>query len=179
MSLAEYIHNYLPSAGLHNLMTKQLAGVVANHSLYDASRLAAITLSPETMLAEAKKNLEYVIDFFGLLERFDDSVRLFMVTFGARGGSGLRAYAIHRSLPYLHPHPDLRAEIAHLNSLDAELYDFAVELFERRLREHKVYEKNFHITKQNNSHWLPHSHGRQGSGQANNLLDEFSILWQQ
>jgi hypothetical protein len=86
------------------------------------------------MLEEAKRTLEERVDFLGITERYEESIRLFARQLDWRdpviverlNASPNRQAAA--SLP-----PSTRAAILDHNALDFELYAFAVQLFERRL----------------------------------------------
>ena len=86
------------------------------------------------MLDEAKRVLEERVDFLGVTERYEESIRLFakqldwreLVTVEHLNVSTNRQAAA--DLP-----PSSRAAILDDNSFDLELYAFAVQLFERRL----------------------------------------------
>lgn len=90
-------------------------------------------LSSDETLARAKAHLQEVA-FFGLAERFDDSLRLLYRTFG---WEPLEAY---RSLNVSPPVSSRsvadetdRMHVARHNQLDIELYRFAQELFDKRV----------------------------------------------
>lgn len=81
LTLREYATSYLPLNRLTNLMTKMLAGVTHQTSYYPPERQQAITATSATLLEEAKKNLREKVFFFGLNERFMDSIKLFIMQF--------------------------------------------------------------------------------------------------
>lgn len=86
------------------------------------------------MLDEAKRILEERVDFLGVTERYEESIRLFArqldwrepVTVERLNASPNRQAAASLS-------PSTRAAILDHNALDIELYAFAVKLLERRL----------------------------------------------
>ncbi len=107
-----YIHD--------NLHTRMLSGLPEPFGEVD-----------ESMLAQAKRNLSEGLAFFGLTERFDESLVL------AKRRLGLRTilYPSHARVNTARPRgdaipPELRAAAEQANRYDIELYRYASELFE-------------------------------------------------
>ncbi len=91
----------------------------------------------EMILESAKNNLARHFDYFALTEYMDESSLLFEKTFGMEFGEKLE----QRPLSDLHSAPLLQSlwdsqniydKIARANSLDMELYDYALRLFSAR-----------------------------------------------
>ncbi|TIU90500.1 MAG: sulfotransferase family protein [Mesorhizobium sp.] len=87
------------------------------------------------MLDSAKRNLRDVFRFFGIVERFDDSIRLFQANF-----RNALPYAVPAARENKSRESDTRISQAAqdrlraLNANDFELYDFGCKLFEQRFR---------------------------------------------
>jgi hypothetical protein len=106
---------------LNNLATRFLCG---RESINDEPS--------EEALDDAKEALR-AFDFVGIQERFDESVVLLQRMLGI-GLVPYRARHVSPNRPTLEEVPDeQRALIAEYNRLDAELYKFAVGLFEQRV----------------------------------------------
>jgi hypothetical protein len=94
----------------------------------------AIKKSPDEHLALAKVHLEYLA-FFGLMERFDDSMRLLAYTFG---WSPIKIEAKLNTAP-VESKPAITPEAAALlektNGLDMAFYQYATALFDDRLKQ--------------------------------------------
>jgi len=86
-------------------------------------------------LESAKENLIRRFWYFGLVEQFEASMRLFRHSLGWRVGFEKSAAHVHRSLARGGA-PSLRAmeRLMELNQIDLELYRFAKLLFEDRMR---------------------------------------------
>jgi len=90
-------------------------------------------------LESAKENLVRQFKFFGLVERFDDSMKLFKRAFGweaeFREGKATANRSTQEGIV-----PSVRAveRLMELNQVDLELYRFGTLLFEDRLRRLKV-----------------------------------------
>lgn len=86
------------------------------------------------MLDEAKRVLSDQVDFLGITERYEESVRLFAQQLGWQQPVAIERLNVSPNrqsaadLP-----PSTRAAILEHNELDIELYTFAADLFERRL----------------------------------------------
>lgn len=89
--------------------------------------------SDEAMLAAAKANLDRCF-FFGLTERFAESVELFYRKIGYRGPTGRLPVRNRSRRPRAIPE-EVRAELARCNALDLELYAHARARFEADLRD--------------------------------------------
>ncbi|TGQ50725.1 hypothetical protein EN836_28025 [Mesorhizobium sp. M1C.F.Ca.ET.193.01.1.1] len=88
------------------------------------------------MLDSAKRNLETVFRFFGIVERFEDSIRLFRANFKNSLPYAVPETRENRSRESeVHLSPAAQARLRALNSNDFELYDFGCRLFEKRYRE--------------------------------------------
>ncbi len=93
----------------------------------------------KTILESAKRNLAHRFPFFALTEYMNESVLLFERTFGMQFGQKL----VQRSLSDIHSAPllhslwdsrDLFDKIARANSLDMQLYEYALQLFSARAK---------------------------------------------
>ena len=124
---AEVISGKMGIAGYarqkRDIQTKYLAGLAASGSeAIDAGELA-----------RAKHHLESEYAAFGLSEEFAKSVLLFTRAFGWK----LRGYRSQNVTPnrlaQAELAPELLDEIRAANPLDLQLYDFARELFQRRI----------------------------------------------
>jgi len=99
------------------------------------TRYLADTPDKPGMLDSAKRNLETVFQYFGLVERFDDSIRLFQASF---------KNTLPYSVPSAHENrsrhadnalsPRAQARLQALNANDFELYEFGCRLFDERYR---------------------------------------------
>jgi len=105
-------------------------------SIYDAD-----------LVKEAKENLEKNFEFIGLQEYFDLSLDIFAMTFGRYSFSDSSAFTTNLNTDksfgskYALPEED-RQIIEDRNSMDLELYNFAKDLFFKRLREFNRYYLN-------------------------------------
>ncbi|RJT40082.1 hypothetical protein D3227_11970 [Mesorhizobium waimense] len=87
------------------------------------------------MLDSAKRNLETVFRFFGIVERFEDSISLFRATFKNALPYAVAPTRENRSgEKSTNLSPAAQARLRSLNSNDFELYDFGCRLFEERYR---------------------------------------------
>jgi hypothetical protein len=130
MSLKDFVCSPDTYAAVVNHQTRLLVGKVkGNPQNYVDSK----ALSEEAMLSLAKERLEQFA-FFGLIERFHESILLLSHTFGWKP---VEAYPMlnkspEPSDPDSIPPEALEAIIARTR-LDAELYQYAQQLFEARL----------------------------------------------
>jgi hypothetical protein len=124
----------LPALAPDATLDDALAGGYVHDNLH--TRMLSDTLEPfgevnGEMLEQAKRNLRDRVVFFGLTERFDESLAL------ARGRLGLRTVLyrtsgrVNTSRPRGEDVPaELREAADRLNRYDIELYRYAEELFE-------------------------------------------------
>jgi Sulfotransferase family len=114
---AGYVHD--------NLQTRMLCG--------DPAPFGEVT---EEMLEQAKANLSTNLAFFGLTERFDESLVLAKRKLGLRVILYRSSGRVNSDRPRGKQVPDeLRREAEHANRYDIELYRYAKELFERELEQ--------------------------------------------
>lgn len=93
----------------------------------------AIKQTTRGMLDEAKRVLAEEIEFVGITERYDVSVELFARQLGWQQPLAMeRINVAPRRWAAADLTPSERAAIVEHNRMDIELYDFAVDLFERR-----------------------------------------------
>jgi len=98
--------------------------------------LADHGLDGAAALESAARNLEGRIRFFGLRERFADSIELFRATTGSRRDFAVPAAQWNRSAPAeLGLSARGRERLAELVALDVVLYQAGTRLFDRRLAE--------------------------------------------
>ena len=111
-------------------MVNKLAGI--DFRTESAMRLWDRPLD-RALIDRAKRNLVEAFDFFGLLERFDDSMKLFQHTFGW-DMTNMAPRNVNRARPR---RPELSAEeqqeMQRICAGDIELYEFAREKFAERL----------------------------------------------
>jgi len=87
------------------------------------------------MLDSAKRNLENTFSYFGIVERFEESIQLFRSSFintlpyAVSAGSENRSNKATTEMS-----PRAMARLRNLNSNDFELYEFGCRLFEKRIR---------------------------------------------
>jgi hypothetical protein len=132
MTLLDYV-TYPPFSGrISNVQTQTVLGVVPGSPNRPGDEHK---LSDEAMLMLAKEKLESFA-FFGLTERFEDSVRLMAYTFGWPMVDQVPSENIS---PHPSSHESIEAEalavIRKKTHLDARLYTFATELFKARLQQ--------------------------------------------
>ncbi len=84
-------------------------------------------------LETAKQRLAEEVFFFGLVERFDESVCLLFRALGWRPATYVTGNVTQRRLAMEEVDEPTRRRIVELNALDIELHRFACELFERRV----------------------------------------------
>ncbi|MBA3314807.1 MAG: sulfotransferase family 2 domain-containing protein [Planctomycetota bacterium] len=90
--------------------------------------------SRRQILESAKENLERRFKFFGIVERFGESMKLFQNTFEWRAEFKDDDATANRCVKHeIRPSEQAIARIMQRNDLDLELHEFACELFERRL----------------------------------------------
>lgn len=123
LSFAEYLRSsdhYLKFRG-KNFMTRCISG-----------RGFSVDVHPVAALATAKKNLERVFAFFGLQERFTESLLMLGDMIGVKDLLHERRNALKTDCVI--PVGEDEIALAHeLNRADIELYAFARELFEERV----------------------------------------------
>ncbi len=132
MSLHDYVH-YPPYYGrIANLQTRMVLGAVRGVPNRANDPHA---LSDEALLFLAKQHLESFA-FFGLTERFEDSVRLLNHTFGWQPVQQVPSENVAPQPSSRDSiDPEVLATIEDHTRLDAELYAFAVGVFEARLEQ--------------------------------------------
>ncbi len=110
----------------HELDNDQVRWLTEPHH-FDVERV------DRSLLEEAKWNLEHGIAAFGLVERFDESLRLFESAFGWPRRQWSERKNVNRERPPLSEiDPAALEVIREVNQFDAELYEFAKALFEER-----------------------------------------------
>lgn len=122
------------SDGLANRQTLALGAsrLPTEHSA-SFSRARDGEVSDEVLMVLAKEGLEQAA-FFGLAERFEESLELLEYTFGWKTVRRVPSPARPNHVWSGKGAPEaVRAELRARNSLDVELYGFALSLFERRL----------------------------------------------
>jgi hypothetical protein len=108
---------------LPNLQTKYIAGTAPNQEI------------DETDFARARENLAQAFEVFGLIENFDATLAMFVKAFGW-STHGYVKHNVNASKPKSdRVSPEARAAIAELCAYDVKLYDFARQLFEKRIQE--------------------------------------------
>ncbi len=113
---------------IDNAQVRYLAGEQGN--IIDAP----VGECPPTLLDTAKRRLEHDIAWFGLLERFDESLFLLCRTLGWPHAVAVRSNVTKaRSSTRSTVAPELLERIAAMNALDLELDTFARDLFQQRL----------------------------------------------
>jgi hypothetical protein len=116
VGLEEYVESGMDSVYAENLQTLQLSGRQFEPLDRDA-------------LSQAKRNLEGFL-LVGLTERFEETVALLQRTLRLR----VPFYVTRNVSPPLEAHERTLELIRERNQLDLELYDYARELFSRRVR---------------------------------------------
>jgi hypothetical protein len=138
MSLMEFLRCDVCKAGTENRQTRMLAGVGDRpwHEVYT---------SHEAMLQQAKDNLAKTI-WFGLFEKYEESIRLLeyalpdiadsMLQTDTRTNpsDGVNWLTKDNTSLYGLQFAEAFEEIRQKNSLDIQLYDYAVSLFKQRQR---------------------------------------------
>jgi len=130
LSMDQYL-DFEAAQGLNNLQVRAISGVddVIDHVLPPFSPL------PADALAVALDNIERFFPVVGVVERFDESLLLMRREFGWR-----RLWYVRRNVSVGRPAASALSEAALArirqdNALDLELYRFAVERFDRQIRE--------------------------------------------
>jgi hypothetical protein len=87
------------------------------------------------LLSSAKENLVHRFPFFGIVERFEESLALFRDALGWKAEFPENESVANRSAKQeIHLSSRIVDRILEMNALDLELYRFARLLFEERLR---------------------------------------------
>lgn len=128
LTLAQYITERVSKFGGDNGMTRSLCGLP---NLANDVPFGECTVE---MLEKAKHNLERRITVFGLLEQFDEGLMLLQQMFRWRMPVYTVENAGKANKATRTPDAETRALIAKQNALDIELYEFARELFQQRVR---------------------------------------------
>jgi hypothetical protein len=124
LDLAGYVASGL-SGELSNGMTRMLAGIEDfHHGTIDRSTLEL-----------AKRNIEDHFEAVLLSERFDEGLLLLAADLGWKTPYYLRRKVGSYSAAVAKPDPETRRRVEEHNVFDVELYAWAKERFERRLRE--------------------------------------------
>jgi hypothetical protein len=90
------------------------------------------------ILESAKENIERHFRFFGIVEQFDDSIKLFQSEFDWKAEfEDLEISANRSTQQEIQPSDRAIARVMQRNDLDMELYEFACSLLNRRLAEVK------------------------------------------
>lgn len=116
------IEEFLTLKTQSNRQTRYLAGLPFSDN----------SMSPKSMLLLAKTHLESMA-FFGITERFDDSLRLLTYTFG--WNLPTKYESLNRSTAKREMTPELETAIRNANELDIELYNYATQLFDFRYKQ--------------------------------------------
>lgn len=125
LSLLEFVERPEAKAFVNNRQVRQLVGAVKRD---------ALGLSDQAMLEVAKARLDEFA-FFGLLDRFDESIDLLRYTFGWPSFRGIEPLNVtDREGIALAFDSDTRDRIEELNYLDQQLYLTADQIFEIRMR---------------------------------------------
>lgn len=126
----EHMHHDCPL--MSNMMARYLAFDIG-HKVPNTG-LPLDSPKMQSWLKVAKLRLKK-LDFFGLTEYFDDSMRLFSYTLGL--GPKMKEYApVFNLNSYDHSLPDeARKKLEEFNALDIKLYEYAKELFLKRVEE--------------------------------------------
>ncbi len=124
-SLEDYIRSEI-TIYTNNLQTRLLSG---------AGRSVPVGKCTESMLEQAKQNIEDHFDVVGLTDRFDESVVLMQ----RRLGWSVPKYAVRNKTsgrPYRETIPEgARTAVNEHNALDFRLYDFVSRRFEEALED--------------------------------------------
>lgn len=92
-----------------------------------------------SLLEEAKWNLQHGIAAFGILERYEDSLRCIEAAMGWQPSPLLEKKNVNRARPPMEEADPAAIEVIHeLNTFDIELYDFAKALFEEQAARLKI-----------------------------------------
>jgi len=117
----------LKIAGYDNYMARAVTGQTMR-SFLDSS---FPKLTPEQTLVLAKKMLD-AFPFVGLTERFEDSVELYLWTFGFPYSSPGKEFVFNKSKKKANISSEDENRIRQMESLDLDLYKYGVQLFEDR-----------------------------------------------
>jgi len=88
--------------------------------------------SKKKCLNDAKKRLSDFI-FFGVLERFEESIQLLFYTFAWKPNDNIRKLMIAPKKHYVTE--DIKKEIEKMNDLDIQLYEYAQNIFDKKYNE--------------------------------------------
>lgn len=122
------LHDYAVTRASHELDNDQVRWLcAADHFDVPVGRVS------RAMVEEAKWNLANAFAVFGIMERFDDSLRCLKAAFGWRDVSPPERRNVNRHRPRLEQVPQNTLDaIRRINRYDIELYDFAIGLFEEQ-----------------------------------------------
>lgn len=133
MSMEDYLNSYLEEHRLHNLMTRILSGNVWEHSSYPPEVQRQLEANPDLMLEVAKRHLRS-FHFFGILDRWNESMGLLAKSFGWKPNEEFGTMkSFHVSSGYDAPTAEQTALITKKNGLDIQLYEYGLQLYEKRL----------------------------------------------
>lgn len=124
ISFAEYISSnekILRYRG-KNFITRCLVGKDIGNSAY-----------PQSALEQAKYNLQNVFCFFGIQERFTESILMLGKEIGVKNLLHLKRNALNKKSTTIHISDDEIQLAVQLNKADRELYEFACALFAQRV----------------------------------------------
>jgi hypothetical protein len=108
--------------------------IVANLRNVYGGMIGSEFMKSHRVLASAKENLVRRFRFFGLVERFDESMDLFRDSFGWSAEFKDEAEHANRSKQEVRPSVKAIERLLEMNQIDMPLYEFACLLFEDRLR---------------------------------------------
>jgi hypothetical protein len=138
-----YLHERVTTAGmsLHDYVEQRVSIELDNdqtrYFLEPTGPDPRFTPITEDLVQRARENLEQHFPVAGLAERFDDSLVLLQCVFGWLDLS-YRRKNVTRDRPALADVPARTVDlIREVNRFDVALYQFAAELFERRVAEHE------------------------------------------
>jgi len=131
LSIEQFLELPDSAKRIHNRQVRQIAGAI--HGM-TADELAE--LSGKDLLSIAKVRLDEFA-YFGLTERFQESMDLMAYTFDWTVAQQVKSLNVAPSekKPESAVSAEAMAAITRCNELDIELYRYATELFDRRLRQ--------------------------------------------
>lgn len=145
LDLKEFLRNVMASHNLWNLQTKLISGVKESRST-----CSSYNISDTNLLHLAKENLSDHFCFFGLTEKFTESLILLGKKLGWK-----RLYCLKRSTSPRPRHKSLNDEIVQIirenDYLDIELYEFAKKEFERHLADYDDLNRHVRILRLQNN----------------------------
>jgi hypothetical protein len=135
-----------------NSMTKFLSGKTLDNQLNPSSAMVD-NLNSNEMFELAKKNLENYFEIFGISERFNESLVLLQKAFGWNIALNYQKRNVAKTRI---KRQDLSVNtvkiIEHFNEMDLQLYEYAKELFERKINaQNYTFFEDLKAIKQSNS----------------------------